>query len=55
MKQLDDSKRLVIFVLHLGKMTAIMMLVLMTLVTNGINTVNRVKSYTDSGFYYLDL
>ncbi len=36
-----------VFALHLGKMTAIMSAVLTTLVTNNINTVNRVKSDTD--------
>ncbi len=35
-----------LFALHLGKMTAIMLSVLTTLVTNDINTVNRVKSDT---------
>ena len=34
-----------VFTLHLGKMTAIMLSVM----TNDINTVNRVKSDADSG------
>ena len=39
-----------VFALHLGKTTAIMSSILMTLVTNNINTVNRVKSDTDCDF-----
>ena len=38
-----------VFVLHLGKMTAIISSVLTTLVTNDINTVNKVKSDTNGG------
>ena len=36
-----------VFALHPGKMTAIMVSVLTTLVTNNTNTVNRVKSDMD--------
>ena len=41
------KKQQKVFALHLGKMTAIMSSVLKTLVTNDINTVNRVISDMD--------
>ncbi len=41
----------IVFVVHLGKMTAIMSSVLTTLVTNDINTVKRVKLDTDGGYH----